>query len=104
MVVCAGSCHREADADRTEQEEDAEIARRYGWQGALGKQCQMPNERELKKLADHQPEFIAWLWRQNILKKDWDWNLYPPWYLWNLFESDFLGDALNFDPQLTFDL
>ncbi len=99
MVVCSGKCHREADADRVEQEENAEIHRRYGWQGALGKQCQMPSERELRRLASHEPEFRTWLWRERYLREPWDWNLHPLWELWNVLSSDFLAKRANYDPQ-----
>jgi hypothetical protein len=99
QVLCNGKCHSEADAKRADQEEDAKLHRRHGWQGALGKACQIPSERELKKLASYEPEFTAWLWREKILKEGWNWQLHPLWELWNVLAPDFFAKRANYDPQ-----
>jgi hypothetical protein len=100
MVVCSGRCHRDADADREEAEQDAENHERYGWQWELGKKEQRPRERELQKLAKYETEFKAWL-EQTRLPADWDWNnqMYPLWWFWNQFSDKFLAERKDNDPQ-----
>jgi hypothetical protein len=100
MVVCSGHCHREADADREEEETDARNYKEYGWQWELGKKEQRPRERELRKLAKCEKEFKAWLER-TILPDGWDWNnqMYELWWFWNHFSEKFLAEQESNDPQ-----
>jgi hypothetical protein len=94
MVVHNGRCHREADEDREEQERDAKNYDRFGWQWELAKKEQPPRERELRRLAEYQAEFKAWLIRKGIPPEGWDWNsdMYPLWWFWNQFSTQFLAD------------
>jgi hypothetical protein len=100
MVVCSGRCHREADADKEEQERDARNYKQYPWQWELGKKEPPPRDRELRKLAKHEPEFKAWL-KRTIVPEEWDWNnrMYPLWWFWNQFSEKFLSEQRAHDPQ-----
>jgi hypothetical protein len=98
-VVCSGRCHWEADEDREEQERDAKNFRRYGWQWELGKTHERPNRRESEKLAIHEVEFRTWLLRKGILHEQWNWDVYPLWFLWNEFSKQFFAERKDDDPQ-----
>ena len=99
MVVCNGRCHREADEDREEQQRDAGNYKLFGWQWELGKACQRPNKRELRRLAKYEAEFKAWLIRNEILHESWNWEAQPLWYLWNLLSEEFLAKRRNNNRQ-----
>lgn len=101
MVVCAGECHREADEDREEEEQDTKNLKHFGWQYEQGKKDLPPRERELRKLAEHEAEFKTWLMREGRTPEGWDWNneLYPLWYFWNQFSGEFLALQRSEDPQ-----
>jgi hypothetical protein len=95
MVVCSGRCHRAADEDREEQEENARISQRCGWQGAWGKKLLPPREKELRLLAKYEAEFKAWLVEKEIPPPQWDWKneTWPLWYFWNEFSDQFLAEG-----------
>lgn len=101
MVVCNGRCHREADEDREEQQKDAANIKRFGWQYEVGKKDLIPRERELRRLAQNEAEFKAWLLREEIAPDGWDWNneLRPLWWFWNQFSDQFLAAQKSEDPQ-----
>jgi hypothetical protein len=95
------ACHKEADEDREEQQMDAENKARYGWQSELGKKLQRPRENELRKLAQCEVEFKAWLVRQEIPPESWDWDneTYPLWFFWNQFSEEFLVERQDDDDR-----
>ncbi len=90
-VVCSGRCHREADEDREEQAAAAKNVGR-GWQWDEGKKHQRPNRRESEKLAKYEAAFRAWLWQNEILHDEWDWETWPIWSLWNQLSKQFFAE------------
>jgi hypothetical protein len=83
QVVHIGACHRKADRER-EKEHERRISNEE-----IGPEDRIyfpPNEEEMRKLAQYEPQFKQWL-KVHDLEPTEPW---PLWYQWNVFGKGFL--------------
>ena len=98
QVVCSGLCHRKADEDREERELSAKNSGR-DWQSEEGEKHLRPNKRKSGEVAQYEAEFRTWLMQKGILHEQWDWDLYPMWFLWNQLSKEFFAERHDDDRQ-----
>jgi hypothetical protein len=83
QVVHIGACHRKADRER-EKEHEGRISNEE-----IRPEDRIyfpPNEEEMRKLAQYEPQFRQWLKVHDLEPTE----LWPLWYQWNVFGKGFL--------------